>query len=145
MLVAVLFFGVCLLVGWHVATTNHGPMILLGMHLSSDQARMVFTGIAVVSAMFVILGVLAFFAGLFSSHRLTLTTQHISAPKYGFGGRVMTVPLADIQRIDVQMVKSHRFMNIYHRNGRLTVSQSFLPHDDAFEQVRSALSRAINF
>ena len=37
-------------------------------------------------------------------------------------------------------IKRQRFLNIYHRNGRLSITESFLPNADAFEKVRSALA-----
>ena len=140
MLAAVLFFAVCGFVGWHVHTTQTEPLIVLGIRLAPQEARMVFGAIAVVSVLFVAGGILGFFTGLVSSHYVTLTGQHISAPKYGFSRHVTTVPLADIQRIEVQTIKRQRFLNIYHSNGRLSIAQSFLPNAQAFEQVRSALS-----
>jgi hypothetical protein len=140
MLVAALFFSACLVTSWHVVKTNDGPLTILGMPLSVAGARLLFEGVGVASAIFVAVGIPAFLVGLFSSHYLTLTPTEISAPKYGFSRRVTIVPLTDIQSIDLQIVRRHRFLNIRHTHGKLTITESFLPNAAAFEQVRSALA-----
>ena len=140
MLAAILFFAACAVTGWHVHATQTDPLVVLGIRLAPDDARTVFGAIAVVSVLFIAGGIFGFVTGLLSTHRLTLTDQYISAPKYGFSRSVTTVPLADIQRIELQTIKRQRFLNIYHRNGRLTITESFLPNADAFEKVRSALA-----
>ena len=136
---AVLFFGVCCFIGWHGAASNK-PTIILGFRLSADQAHVVFEVLAAISALFVVGAIAMFFLGIFSSHRLTLTATEISAPKTGFSRRTTVVPLVDIEGTDLQTIRSQRFLNIYHRNGKLTIMQSLLPNANAFEQICSALS-----
>jgi hypothetical protein len=86
------------------------------------------------------LGIFASILGVFSSHRLTLTATDISAPRFGFSRHVTVVPRADIQRLDMQTVRRHRFLNIHHSKGKLTISQSYLPDAAAFEKVCSVLA-----
>ncbi|HET6175392.1 MAG TPA: hypothetical protein VFE61_00570 [Candidatus Sulfotelmatobacter sp.] len=140
MLAAVLFFAACALTGWHVHATQTDPLVVLGIRLAPDDARTVFGAMAAVSVLFVVGGIFGFVTGLRSSDHLTLTDQYISAPKYGFSRSVTTIPLADIQRIELQTIKRQRLLNIYRRNGRLPITQSFLPNAEAFEKVRSALA-----
>ncbi|HEY6181376.1 MAG TPA: hypothetical protein VIW67_03970 [Terriglobales bacterium] len=140
MLFAALFFAGCFLLGWRVVTTNDKPIVLFGYTLSAEQAHVVFVGVTMASALFVLAAVPAFFVGLFSSHRLILTATQISAPKHGFSRYVTVVPLSEIKGTSLQTVRRQRFLNIHHSKGRLTIMQSFLPDANAFEQICAALS-----
>ncbi|MBS1852438.1 MAG: hypothetical protein JST79_16145 [Acidobacteria bacterium] len=140
MVLVIVFFGACFLVGWHVSGSNH-EQVVLGWRLSPEQARVVFSAAAGASFLFVIGGALGLRAALSDWGRLTLNAQELSLPKYPFLRVLTTVPLRDIQRLELQEVKRKRFLHIYHANGRITVTEALLPSRKAFDKVRAALEQ----
>ena len=84
-------------------------------------------------------GLAGFVSGLISQRYLRLTPTEISAPKYGWSRTNTVVRLAEITDIGIQSVQRQRLLNIYHRGGKLTITQSFLPDAAAFEELYTAL------
>jgi membrane protein YdbS with pleckstrin-like domain len=141
MLLAILFFAACFVVGVHVATTNTTEQtIVLGWRLEPSEARVLFGAVAVISVLFVAADTAGLIASFSSSRYLTLTTQEISLPKSALFNSKTTVPLHEIQRVDLQTVRNKRFLYVYHLNGRFTVTEGFLPNREAFERIRTSLA-----
>lgn len=142
MLLASIFFGAVALFMGREAMVNDRGLIINGLiHLEPSGATTFYWCIAAIGAAFVAIGLPAFFVGLLSSHRVVLTGTDISAPKYEFSRKATTVNLSDIRSQSVQVVQQHRFLNIYHVNGKLTISESFLPSEAAFEELCAAIAK----
>ena len=141
MALAVLFFGACAVFMAHEAMTNDRGLILNGIIRFSTQGATVFYWcLAAVGGLFVCIGIPAFFVGIFSSHRLILSGSSISAPKYGFSREPTVVPLSSITGLGVQVVHRQRMLSIHHKAGKLTIMQSWLPSESAFNELLAALS-----
>lgn len=141
MLLGAAFFGAIAVFMVHEATTNERGLIINGLiRLGPDGATTFYWCIAAISAVFVAIAVPAFVIGLRSSHRLILTSTDVSAPKFGFSRRPTTVKLSDIKSLDLQVVQQHRFLNIHHANGKLTINASFLPNEAAFDELCTAIA-----
>lgn len=124
----------------HEAIVNDRGLIINGLiHLESDGATIFYWCMAAVCAAFVAVGVLAFIVSLMSTHRVTLTTTEISAPKFGFSRTPTVIKLTDVQHVNLQVVQKQRFLNIYHPSGKLTINESYLPSQAVFEELYSAL------
>lgn len=144
MLLASIFFGVAACFMGREAMVNDRGLIINGLiHLEQSGATTFYWCIAAVGAAFAAIGIPAFFVGLLSSHRVVLTSTDVSAPKFGFSRKATTVKLSDIRSQSVQVVQEHRFLNIYHVNGKLTISASFLPNEAAFEELCAAIAKRV--
>lgn len=141
MLLASIFFGAAGLFMCREAMVNDRGLIVNGLiHLEPGGATTFYWCVAAVCAAFTGIGIPAFFVGLLSSHRVTLTSTDVSAPKFGFSRKATTVKLSDIRGQSVLVVQEHRFLNIYHVNGKLTINASFLPDEAAFEKLCAAIA-----
>lgn len=140
MALASVFFGSCALFMGHEAIVNNRGLIIDGIiHLSPAGATVFYWCVAAVSGAFVAVGIPAFFVGLLSNQRIILTATEISAPRFSFSRAPTVVKLADVQDINLQVVQKQRFLNIYHRNGKLTITESHLPNRAAFEELCAAI------
>lgn len=141
MLLGVLFFGAIAVYAGYSAWTNDRGLIINGLiRLERGGATNFYWGMAAASAAFVAVALPAFLLGLFSSHRVTLTGEEISAPRYAFSRGVTTVKLSDIKDLSVQVVQNYSFLYIQHPGGKLTINGSFLPDKAAFERLCSAIA-----
>lgn len=144
MALAALFFAAIALLMVREAMTNDRGLVLNGiLHFSERGATIFYWFIAALSGLFVAVGVPAFFIGLSSSHRLVLTDSSVSAPKYGFSRRPTVVPISSITGLDVQEIHRQRMLNIRHKAGKLTIIQSWLPNEAAFDGFVASLSSAV--
>lgn len=142
MLLVSIFFGAAALFMGRQALVNDRGLIINGLiHLEPGGATTFYWCVAAISAAFVAVGISAFFVGLLSSRRVILTGTDISAPKFGFSRKATAVNLSDIRSLSVQVIEGQRFLNIYHVNGKLAISASFLPDEAAFEQLCAAIAQ----
>ncbi|HEY9282966.1 MAG TPA: hypothetical protein VIP46_05895 [Pyrinomonadaceae bacterium] len=142
MLLASIFFGAVACFMGREAMVNDRGLIVNGLiHLEPGGATTFYWCIAAIGAAFTAVGIPAFFVGLLSPHRVVLTSTDISAPKYGFSRKATTVKLSDIRGQSLQVVQENRFLNIYHVNGKLTISESFLPDEAAFKELCAAIAQ----
>jgi hypothetical protein len=142
MAAASLFFGVGALFMGHEAMVNDRGLIINGLiHLGPDGATIFYWSIAAICAAFVAIGVPAFIVGITSSHHVTLTATDIAAPRFGFSRSPTLVKLADVHHVTVQVVQKHRFFNIFHAGGKLTINESFLPSRAVFEELCAEIVR----
>ena len=144
-MLGVIFFGAIAVYAGYSALANERGLIINGLvQLEREGATTFHWVMAAVSAAFVAVALPAFLLGLFSSHRVTLTADEISAPKYAFSREATTVKLSDIKDLTVQVVQNHRFLNIEHPGGKLTINDSFLPDKSAFDKLCSAIAERAN-
>jgi hypothetical protein len=140
MLACIAFFGGIAVMMGHEASTNDRGLILNGiLELSVEGASRFYWGVAVVSMLFVPVAVFGLVSRFVNPMSVLLTSTELSAPKNGFTRKRTAIPLQDIVEIGVQTVQKQRFMNIYHRTGKLSVAQSMLPNAEAFETLYAAL------
>lgn len=144
MLAATAFFAAAgALVTMEALTNERGLIVQRFIHLSPQGATIFYWCVAALCALFVLAGLASFMVGLASKRYLRLTSTEISAPKFGWSRSNTVVRLAAITQIAVQTIQKQRILNIYHRGGKLSIVQSFLPNAAAFEEVHKALvSRA---
>jgi hypothetical protein len=140
MIAGILLFGSCAAGMGLEALTNERGLTWNGIvHLGVDGATGFYWSVAAVSAIFVVGAFVALVSSLAHPMAVTLTSREISAPRNGFSRRRITIPLPDIVDVRLQKVQRQRFLNIYHRNGRLSIVQSMLPDAAAFEKLHAAL------
>lgn len=144
MLAATLFFaGIGAFMTMEVLTNERGLIVQRIIHLSPQGATIFYWSMAIICGVFVLAGLAGFIHGLVSKQYLRLTSTEISAPKFGWSRTNTVVRLTEINEIGVQSIQKQRFLNIYHRGGRLSINQSFLPNAAAFEELHKAIvSRA---
>jgi hypothetical protein len=134
------FFGACLIFMGREAMFNDRGLIINGLiHLGPAGATIFYWCLAAVSGVFVAIGIPAFFVGLLSSRRVTLTATAISAPKFGFSRAPTVVLLSDVQQVSLQKVQKHRFLNIHHAHGKLAIAESYLSSAAVFEALCSEI------
>lgn len=144
MALACLFFTVIAVLMVREAMTNDRGLVLNGiLHFSEGGATIFYWCIAALSALFVAVGVAALSASLLGSHRLVLTNTGVSAPRFGFSRRPTVVPISSITGLDVQEIHRQRLLNIRHKAGKLTIIQSWLPNEAAFDGFVAALSASV--
>ncbi len=140
MIAALVFFGACATGMGLEALTNDRGLILNGIiHLGVAGATWFYWGVAAASAIFVVGALIALASSIGNPMSVLLTSQEIAAPRNGFSRKRIAIPLPDIVDVRVQTVQRHRFLNIYHRNGKLSIIQSMLPDAAAFEKLHAAL------
>lgn len=141
---ACLFFGAIAALMIVQATSNDRGLVVNGVvHLASRGATVFFWGMAAVCGLFVAVGIPAVWVSLFGAHRLVLTAEGLSAPRSGLSRKATVVPLGSITGLDVQVIQGQRMLNIRHAAGKLTVMQSWLPNEAAFDELLGALAAAV--
>ncbi|AEG92493.1 hypothetical protein [Ramlibacter tataouinensis] len=144
MALASAFFGaIAFFMGREAMLNDRGLVINRLIHLGPDGATLFYWCIAATGAAFVAVGVPAFIMGLVSSHHVTVTATEISAPRFGFSRAATVVKLADVRHVTLQAVQKQRFLNVIHANGKLTITESFLPNRAAFEELCSAIASRV--
>jgi hypothetical protein len=140
MIAGILFFGACGAGLGLEALTNDRGLFLNGIiRLGVEGATWFYWVIAAVCAAFVVAALGALVSSVGNPMSVLLTSQEISAPRNGFSRKRITVALPDIVDVRVQTMERHRFLNIYHRTGKLTIIQSLLPDAAAFDRLHAAL------
>jgi hypothetical protein len=141
MLAAIAFFGACAAgMGYRAVTNDRGLILNRIFTFSVDGATIFYWCIAAAAALFVVGAILALIAGLTNPMAVRLTATDFSAPKHGFAKKLIVIALRDIKEIGIQTVHKQRFMNVYFRNGKLSIAQSMLPNSEAFERLHSGLA-----
>jgi hypothetical protein len=144
MLLACVFFAGCALVmGSEAIFDDRGLIIDRVIRLGPSEARTFNWCVAAISAAFVPFGIFAFCAGLWSGHQLSMSQTELSVPSFLFSQKPTIVKLADIQRVNLRVIKKRRFLNILYSGGKLTISESLLPSPAAFEELFSAIAHRV--
>lgn len=144
MLAGIAFFGACAAMMAYAAMTNDSGLILNGMlTFTTDGATRFYGAIALVSVLFVLVALAALVSSFASPSSIRLTATELAAPRNGFTRKRTAIPLHDIVEVGVQTIQRQRFINVYHRAGKLCVAQSMLPSADAFEKLHAALAASV--
>ena len=144
MLAGIAFFAACAATMAYAALTNDRGLILNGIiTFTPDGATRFYGAVAIVSVLFVLVALTALVASFTNPMFVLLTSHELCAPKHGFTRKVTKIPLQDIMEIGVQTIQRQRFMNVYHRGGKLSLAQSMLPNAEAFEQLYAALRATV--
>jgi hypothetical protein len=124
------------------ALDNDRGMIIDGLiRLDRGEATVFLWGVAGTCAV----GLLIALAGLARSFgpaaQVVLDRHAISAPKSGFSRTIETVRYAEISGLRLTQIRSHRFLELRHPRGKVTIACSMLPSEYDFdvlvETVRS--------
>jgi len=144
MLLACIFFaGGALFMGNEAIFNDRGLIIDRVIDLGPSGATTFYWCITAICVAFVAIGIPAFFASLWSDHYLSMSQTQLSVPRFLFSRKPTVVKLVDIQRINLQVVKRKRFLNILHSGGKLTISESLLPSPAAFKELYSAIAHRV--
>lgn len=139
-LFGLLFFAVCGALMAHEALGNDRGLILNGIiRWEVEGATRFYWTLAALSGAFVLIAIVMLAAGLTSSASLRLSATDLSAPRSAFSRTSTVVGRADIAGVEVMTVNKQRFLYVHHAGGTLTILQSCLPSDAAFDEVCSAL------
>jgi hypothetical protein len=134
-----LAFGVCAYLTAFAALTNDRGLVFNGIHFSPRGATIFYGCLAFLCTLFVALLLPAFILGLVRRARVTLTDTALSAPKSGLRGKLVVVPLEDIDSLTLQAIQGTKFLHVHHRNGQVTIHQGLLPSAAAFEELCAAI------
>lgn len=136
MLIACLAFAACAVwLGW-VAYTNDRGLILNGIfEFETGGATIFYWSIAGLSALMAILGFARTLIGLFSNQHLQISRSQLSAPQSMFSASNTVIPFSSITGVQLQTVRSQRFLRIQHQKGKLTIAAINLPDATAFDTI----------
>lgn len=141
MLLVILFFGVCGYFLAQVAQTNTKGLLINGIvELSPDNATVFFWCLAALSGAFVLAGLLGLVASFTSSKELLLTENTLTAPAAMWSRHPKVIRVSDITHLETQSIERQRFLNVYHRGGKLAISASLLPNGAAFDELCAELA-----
>lgn len=141
---ACLFFGAMAWFMGKEGLENDRGLVINGLiRLGPVGATRFYGSIAVVAGLFVLAGLCGLLMTVFTSHRVLLGPDHLSAPKFGFSRQPTLVSIDKISHLEIQEIHNQRFLNIHHPGGKLSVQASFLPNQGAFEELCSALAQRI--
>jgi hypothetical protein len=137
----VISFGVALAAGMgYAALSNDRGLIINGiLRFGPLGATIVYWCLAGIGAVCLVIGLAMLVANLTSKARLRLTPTEFSAPRHAFDRTTTTIPVAEIQAIQVYSVRDQHFLDIAHGDATLTILRSCLPSTAAFEEVCGAL------
>jgi len=140
MLFCILFFGAGALMMGHEAMTNAAGLIINGIiRLGVEGATWFFWGMTAVSALFVVAGLFGLVNSATSKKSVRLTSQELLMPRTAFARAPTSIAVSDIVDVRTQQIQRQRFLNVYHRSGKVTIAQSLLPNAEAFEKLHATL------
>jgi hypothetical protein len=142
MLLAVIFFGICLVFYSVRAANNDRGLIINGLiELGTDGATTFYVVCAVLSAAFVLMGSWALTVRLRGPSYLVLDTHQLSVPSR-FGRAARVVPYASMREIKLLTVHRQSMLQIVTDNGKVTIAGIMLASDAQLHEVGAALARA---
>jgi hypothetical protein len=145
LLVSIAFFVGCGSILANVALNNSRGLILNGIvELSADGATIFYWCLTVASGIFVLVGAIAICFGLATKREIIFTRDGITSPKGGVSTKIISVSFSEITDLNIQSVQKQRFLNIFHRGGKLTISQSMLPDKQAFDELVSLVAARVD-
>ena len=69
----------------------------------------------------------------------SLTATALIAPKAPISKKIITVPYADITKLQKEEVMGQVFLHVYHPGGKLSISRSYLADKSAFDTIHREL------
>jgi hypothetical protein len=140
--VVMVFFAACAAVLAHEADTNdRGLIINRIIELSPSQATVFYWVLAGLSVLFVIGGLFMLVRSFAAPRRVSLTRDSLISPKAGFSKQVLTIPYASIRKLEVTKVQRQRFLMVYYDKHKISIPQSLLPNQAAFDELYNKLSK----
>lgn len=123
MILAILFFGLCVFGLFHMAQTTHIPKVIRLWHifnfeLSALHARYFFYGLSFISLLFVLSGFYALFRDFGSTQEILITTTSISHLKNH--EILKEIPIKDISSLDFSEVH----IGLFTKNSHITILSS---------------------
>lgn len=139
-LLGMAFFAACAAIMASAAIGNDRGLIIDGIiRLETRGATIFYWSVAGISAAFVPLFIAMLVVRLTIDARLTLSPTELSAPRSAFARENTVVRRADIAGVSLETVQKQRFLKVHHAGGTLTILNSCLPSDAAFDEVCEAL------
>lgn len=144
-LFATVFFAGCALVLGNVAINNERGLILNRIfEFSAGAATVFYWCLTAASGLFIILGLMGLIFGLTSRKEIIITENGITAPKSGLSKKNISISFSDITNINIQSVQKQELLNIFYKDGKLTIPQSMLPNKQSFDELVNLLSVRVN-
>lgn len=140
--ILIILFMLAVSVGMGYAAAHNQKKLLLfhTIHLSTQQANVLyglFSVLFVMTALWLVVWIVRFTR---SQQTVILAEDGITVPTAGISHKVVTIKFADITYYDVNANKGKRFVTVLHKNGKLSIFQSFLPHRQAFDELVTIIS-----
>ncbi len=140
-----LFFVACASGLGKIALTNDRGLLLNRIiELSTEGATILYWCLAVVSGVFVIIGAFALLSNLTTKKEIVLTKSEILSPKSGISKKIVAIMYSQITDVNIQSVQKQRFLNIVYPKGKLSIPQSMLANEQAFEELTSLVVDKVN-
>ncbi len=144
MALAMIFFGVCAVVGWHSAQTNDRGLIIDGLiTLDTGQATIFYWGLMAVSVVMAAGGLFGIVRGMTSTQTLVMDDTALRLPKSALSQKIVTVPYRDIVRMTAIQIKSQRFLRVEYAGGKVNITRSMLPSNAIFDKVCETLAARV--
>lgn len=135
-----LFFAGCGVVLAKSALENDRGMIINGLiTLDTGDASILLWVLTLFSVGFVLVALVGVVRALGAPQEVVLDARAITAPKSGFSRMLVTVPLLDVDNLQIVEIKSQKMLTIHHRHGKLTINRAMLPDREAFETLFATL------
>ena len=136
MALAALFFAGGAVVLAREARGNDRGLVLNGfIHLDAGDATRFYWLLALLSAAFVLAGLLGVARAFGPPREIVVDAAGITAPTGVLGRAEVTVPYASIARLEMTQIRSQKLMVIHHGGGRLILSRAMLPTEQDFENM----------
>lgn len=129
----------------YVAATNDRGLILNGiLEFSPQGATIFYLVMAAAATAFVLIAFLALAKFAVSEREIVISEFSITAPKSGLSKLDITVNFSDITDISIQTIQKTKILNIDHTGGKLSIPNSMLPSEQAFDGLVSELQSKLN-
>lgn len=140
---ACIFFAVTAYVLSGVAT--EGGAISIGfIEISSQYSVYIYWSLVVASLVFVAIGLISIIVGITSQHHLILTGTEFSAPRHILSRNPDVIPLSSIKQCTVSGSGRNRLIIVYHQSGEISISETMILHEGAFDQFHDELTKAVS-
>ena len=126
MILVIAVFGAFTAIGIWDASTDHSPVSVDGLILAPGLATPFRWGLAIVCAIFVILGLMALVMSMIGDQCLRLGDETIEMPRSPFGSSTVTVRFADIISLDLMTMQFQRFLRLKTAKRTFTIAESKL-------------------
>ncbi len=75
---------------------------------------------------------------------IVLADNYMSVPKSTFSRKILSIKYSEIKELDIHEKLLIRVLTIFHKDGKLTISESLFPNTQAFEDLVAFVSTKIN-
>jgi hypothetical protein len=138
------FFALCGSFYIYKAITNDRGLIINGIiELGPTGATAFYAVLATLSALFVVVAVIAMVHGLLREPVLTLADDHIVVPGSLLRRQPRRIDFGTVTKTSIQSVHRQRFLTIWSTQGKVAIARSMLDSDGVFDRIADAVTSRV--